>query len=553
MGRSIIEQVEQEKAQKVQDEARRSELRGKIGSWKSRGYIVARLLKAVEGDVAQADRAFSDYEGDVRRLSELQLRLNAMDVMGFPNEVMAIRQRLNDPDAADELDRHLGVLEGKIREKKQEEQMRLAERARLEKERRMGQYRQRIAAWAEKGYSTKRLDGILEDPASDSISIEKELALLDSDIQQLLELGKRLAQVRDAATAEELHELDRQLFDPEAAGELEAKVEELEQRLYQKKSADEKRQQLRKRLEDYRQKGYKVTRLEGAPDAPLETAEGLFRSYEADVGALFKLWDRLRAINRSYFPQDWEAARALMNDPDKVAEVEKCVSTLEARQVEMTAQKAQQGTQLVVNGKALLKEIFDKMSSHVPDYLPQGLFLENAKWDPQLSPDGLSVRAETHPGLLSKETAAVSCELSQSFPPNAFMVDAERSRAAGRYTAKCYLMTQPSPEMADLVKGFAHPGLSAYIYDLGTDTLIFNGSDLKTRIYAGWFMKGQNPQGMRDAIKMVADKHGIFTRAVLEQRLGMQRRELDDMLKRWMAKNEVISVSKIRDEYSFMD
>ena len=553
MGKSIIEQVEQEKAQKVQDEARRNELRGKIESWRSRGYVVARLLKAVDGEVAQADRIFSDYDRDVRRLSELQLRLNSMDVMGFPNEVMAIRQRLNDPDAVDDLDRQLGVLEGKIKAKKEDERKRLAEQAKLEKEKRMGWYRQRIATWAEKGYSTKRLDGLLEDPAADSVSIEKELAGLDSDIQKLLELGKRLAEVRGAATAEELKELDLQLFDPEAAGELEAKVEELEQRLFQKKSADEKRQQLKKRLEEYREKGYKVVRLEGAPDGPLENAEALFCSYDADVGALFKLWDRLRALNRSYFPQDWEAARALMNDPDKVAEVERCVSTLEARQVELAAQKVQEGKQLVVNGKALLKEIFDKMRSHVPDYLPQGIFLESARWEPQLSPDGLSVRAETHPGLLSKQTAVVSCELSQAFPPNALMVDAERSRAAGRFMAKCYMMTQPSPEMADLVKGFSHPSLSAYIYDLGTGTLVCNDSDLKTKVYSGWFMKGPNPLGMRDAIKMVADKHGIFTRAVLEQKLGMQRREIDDMLKRWMARNEVISVSKIRDEYSFMD
>jgi len=107
--------------------------------------------------------------------------------------------------------------------------------------------------------------------------------------------------------------------------------------------------------------------------------------------------------------------------------------------------------------------------------------------------------------------------------------------------------------MAELAKGFSHPNLSAYVYDLGSNTLHCNDSDIKTRVFAGWFLKGQEPRGMRDAVKMAADKLGIFTRAGLEQKLGLRRSEIDGMLKGWMAKNEVVLVSKIRDEYSFMD
>jgi len=33
----------------------------------------------------------------------------------------------------------------------------------------------------------------------------------------------------------------------------------------------------------------------------------------------------------------------------------------------------------------------------------------------------------------------------------------------------------------------------------------------------------------------------------------MQSREVDELLKEWMSKNVIVQVSKIRDEYSFMD
>jgi hypothetical protein len=553
MGRSIIEQVEEEKAQKVKDEALRNELRGRIGFWKSRGYIVARLLKCIDGDMRQARQAFVEFEVDVRRLSELQLRLNNVDVMGFPEDVLAIRQKLNDPDAVDDLEGRLGQLEGMIKARKDDERKRQDEQSRLEKEKKMGWYRQRIAAWAEKGYSTKRLDGVLDDPAADSATVEKKLTAFDTDIQRLLELGKRLESARTAATEEELKLLDRQLLDPEAADKADERIDELDQRIYQRKSQDDKRRQLLKRLEDYRQKGYKVARLEGTADFPLEKAEGLFSGYEADVGALFRLWDRLRALNRSYFPQDWEAARAMMNDPDMVADVETRVAVLETRQAQLGVQKAQEAKQLVSSGKALIVEMNEKMKSRVPDYNPLGFFIENGRWDPQIAPDGLSVRAETRPALLSKETVAVACELTGGFVPSAFMTEAERARQAGRYVARCFMMAQAPPEMAELAKGFTHPNLSAYVLDLGSNVLHCNCSDIKTRVFAGWFLKGQVPGGMRDAVKMAADKLGIFTRAGLELKLGLRRSEIDDMVKGWMAKNEVVQVSKIRDEYSFMD
>jgi hypothetical protein len=553
MGRSIIEQVEEERLQRARDEARRSELRGKMAQWKMHGYIIARLLKAVDGEMRQAEETFSGFEQDVRRLSELQLRLNGQDVMGFPEEVLAIRQELNDPDAADDLEKKMADLEAKIKARKDEQQRLAAEKSRLEKDKRIGQYRQRIAAWRDRGYSTKRLEGALDDPAVDSAAIEKKLADLDSDIQQLLEQGKRLEAVRGSATEDELHWLDGRLLDPDAVEEVDAKVDELEQRAYRKRSDQDKRALLAGRMEEYRNKGYKVARLEGIADMPLEKAEAAMKAFEADVGSMFRMWDRLRTLNRSYFEQDWDAARAMMNDPDMVCDVEKRVGDLEKRQKAMAAQKASEAAKLAAAGGALIAEINEKMKMAVADYNPLGFYIENARWDPRLAADGLSVRAETRPGLLSKETVAVACEFVGRLAPDSFMAEAERARAAGRYVAMCYLLVHAPPEMAQLARGFSHPNLSAFVYDIGSDKLNFNEGDLKTKAFLGWFLKGSRPPGMKDAVKMIADKYGIFTRAALEQKLGLRKSEIEQVLRGWLARNEVVVVSKIKDEYSFMD
>ena len=74
--KSVIEQVQEEREQKAREEARRPALRQRLEGWRARGYDVSRLAKAVEGDVPAAEKALADFESGVRRLSEVQLKLN---------------------------------------------------------------------------------------------------------------------------------------------------------------------------------------------------------------------------------------------------------------------------------------------------------------------------------------------------------------------------------------------------------------------------------------------------------------------------------------------
>ena len=552
-GKSIIEQVQEERDQRTNDEARRPELKRRLEQWRSKGYAVARLDRSVNGDVRAAEEAFAGFEKDVARLDEVQLRLNSLDVMGFPQEVLAIRQGLRDPDAAGRLEQQVAGLESKIEARKDEEQKRLHEQAVKDKQTRMDQYRQRIAGWSEKGYSTARFKGMLEDPGSDSIVIERRLDEYDQDIRRLLELGKTLDTVRPVGTEAELRDLGQLLRDPDAVGDAQAKVDALYARFYQKKTEEEKRSELQSRLEEYRQKGYKVGRLEGAADKPLGDAEALLVSYEQDVGRLFKLWDRLRALDRSLFPEEWEAARAMMNDPDSVAAVQKAVEGLEAKQAETLAGQAEEDRRLMLTARKFVAGVFEKMRSAVPDYLPPGLYMEEAKWEPHLSPDGMFVKGEVHPGIFSKGTGVVACGYAPSVPKQMFAAEAESARAASQFVAHCFVVTRAPPELVPAVRSFAHPNLSVYVFDLAAAALHFNEDDIKTKVYSEWFAPDEKIAGMKGAIRALSDKHGIFTRALLQQALGLQMKDMDGMLRRWMARNELIQVSKIRDEYSFMD
>jgi hypothetical protein len=552
-GKSVIEQVQEEREQKSRDEARRPQLRQRLESWRGRGYIVARLLKVVDGDVPTAEKVFSGFETDVGRLSEAQLRLNALDVMGFPNEVMALRQKLNDPDAAGQAEQMVEDLAQKIKVRKEEEKKRLHEQALKEKAAKMAAYRQRIAGWAAKGYSTKRFEGLLEDPDSDSIAIERKLDDYDRDVQKLLELRKALDSVRGVATEAEAKELDAQLLDPDALAAAHAGVDGLSERFYQKKSEQEKLGALRARFEEYKQKGYKVGRLEAVAGRQLSEAEPVFTSYEEDVGSLFKLWDRLRALDRSLFPDEWEAARSSMNDPDRVAELQKTVEALETRQSAEQEKRAEEDRKLALTARQFVAGVFEKMKKYTPDYLPLGFYLRDARWEPHLAPDGLFAKGEVRPGLLSKGTGVVACGFAPALQKQGILTEAEGARAAGQYVAHCFVLTRVSAEMAELARTFLHQNMSVYIQDLSAGSLLFNAQDPKTQAYSEWFVPDMAVSGMKGAVRAVSDKHGIFTRAVLQERLGLQQRESDELLKEWMGRNEIVQVSRIRDEYSFMD
>jgi len=552
-GKSLIDQVADERNEKARAEARRPEFQSKSDFWRGKGYITARLLQAMKGDLRQCDEAFSGFDRDVRRLGELQIRLNGLDFKGFPDEVLAIRQKLNDPDAVGELEAKLGELEGKIQARKQEEAKKAAEAAKAEKEKKLTWYRQRIAAWADKGYVTKRLDGLLDDPNSDSVYIEKQLALFDGDINRLLELGKKLGDIDTAGHEEDVKVIEKLLFDPDSLQEASDRVELLAREYYKKRSDAERREEMKKRLEEYRSKGYKVARLEGAPEKPIEEAEALFQSYEADVAALFKLWDRLRAVDRATSPEKWEAARILMNDPDKVADVEAAVAELEGKFKQVQASRVEEDKKLAAGTKDLMKELYMKMKETVPDFLPTGFYVKDGKWEPQLGADGLSARGMVRSGLFNKESILVTAAYAVPPARQVLVNEGETARTAEMFVARCYVMTRAPPEQAAMFKAFKHPNISIYLSDLSAGAVICNEEDLKTKVYAEWFTKGVKPAGMRGAIKLVADKHGIFTRALLGERLGLQSKEVDEMLKGWLEKNEVILVSKIRDEYSFME
>jgi hypothetical protein len=332
-----------------------------------------------------------------------------------------------------------------------------------------------------------------------------------------------------------------------------ARVDELSERFYQKKTQEEKQKALLARYGEYKQKGYKVARLEGVLDKPLADAEPVFTSYEQDVGTLFKLWDRLRELDRSFFPDEWESARARMNDPDKVAEVQKAVETLEAGHAEALARQADEDRKLTLTAKQFVAGVFEKMRKHTPDYLPLGFYAKEPRWEPHLAPDGMFTKGEVRFGLLSKQTGVVACGFAPAIQKQGILNEAEGARAAGQFVAHCFVLTRAPAELAALARSFVHPNLSLFIQDLSASALSFNEQDPKTRAYSEWFVKDAPVTGMKGAVRAVSDKHGIFTRAVLQERLGMQTREVEELLKDWMSRNEVVQVSKIRDEYSFMD
>lgn len=94
---------------KVQDD-----LQNKLNAWRQEGYNVTRLEHLMDTDIEALFLALPEFKANVARLTELKERFNALDTTGFEEEDRSIREKINNPDLADTVEREIIELEVKI-------------------------------------------------------------------------------------------------------------------------------------------------------------------------------------------------------------------------------------------------------------------------------------------------------------------------------------------------------------------------------------------------------------------------------------------------------
>ena len=205
-----VEQGFAELATKIeQAESIRNGLKAKLDAWKEQEFNVSSLESALEGDLGEAEAAFTEFEGNIEKLNSYQGKLESMEAPGFEDDIEAIRSKLSDISAIEEIEKMMTELDEKIA---------------ADQEKRL-EYKAKLEAWKKEGINISALEGVLD---KDLATIESEFKTFEDDLEKLKELagkmGMSIQQMQKAAAGGEGAEATTEV-EPPTGGEVEAPAE----------------------------------------------------------------------------------------------------------------------------------------------------------------------------------------------------------------------------------------------------------------------------------------------------------------------------------------
>lgn len=358
---------------------------------------------------------------------------------------------------------------------------------------------------------------------------------------------------------------------------IEKVAEEKEAKLKEESQKDE----YRNKLSSWRANGWNVSKLEKVIEKDLETVEKEFNVYEENMKKLLELSNKLEYLDIRGLEQDMQAIQTRLNDPYAFSDIEQKIKELEQKielrkegegkeeeqrpseleaieeerkRLETTQQVAQEN---LLKANVYITETGLRMKQYIPEYSPLGYNLINGQWSVNVNPDNTRLAGKLSKGFM-KTLLTLNCEYI-AMPEllanlqNYLIEKADIAMRKNQFTAICYIGAGVKESAQDRTfKNFSHPHLSAYLYDIKTEQLIYNENDEKTKFFAEWFKKDGNPKSLKDLIVEIADKNGIFTEQGLEEKLHFSKKEAELLLRDLIKKNVIVEVSKHRGEYGLV-
>jgi len=172
----------------------------------------------------------------------------------------------------------------------------------------------------------------------------QEIAVKESELKAKLKAApeqKEGPKAQEAAKGSMPGDVDDIDGQAKVVGLFEERLVKARAKLEQNKAREEKRKEFSAKLEEYRAIGISVARLQAVMKEGIEDIKSVFEGFEADLGTLAGLVDRIDAVDR-VFAQQADALKARCTDPDAIDEIENGLKELEAasaaKRKEMTTQ-----------------------------------------------------------------------------------------------------------------------------------------------------------------------------------------------------------------------
>ena len=103
------------KRQKIIDEKKITELKGKIKKWKKEGYNVDELEKTFKlKNLSEKVQNLRHYEKTIQKLKHFEQELFSLPLDGYESEVQSIKEKLKNPNKMDAVESELSSLKLKI-------------------------------------------------------------------------------------------------------------------------------------------------------------------------------------------------------------------------------------------------------------------------------------------------------------------------------------------------------------------------------------------------------------------------------------------------------
>ena len=195
------------RAQLEQAETIRAEFKSKLDAWKEQGFDVSNLEPVIDGDFGEAQSAFTEFEGIIQKMDNFKQKLESIEAPEFEKDIEAIKSKLNDISAIDEIEKQMAGLEEKVA---------------ADQEKRL-EYAAKLDGWKKEGLNISPLDGILD---KDLPTVESEFAKFEDDLEKLRELQAKMGIKTEEKPVGEVPPTAEGEVAPPTEGEVEAPAEE---------------------------------------------------------------------------------------------------------------------------------------------------------------------------------------------------------------------------------------------------------------------------------------------------------------------------------------
>lgn len=257
-----------------------------------------------------------DESGIRQRLQELK---EDGQLDGFESEANKVEGLLISPDNIHVAIDALEQLEERIRKKEDAHHKTLAP------------YQHKLEIWAKQGFDTAGLSVMLVEKDADLKTIDKVFYRFEKMVERVVNMEKVLFEMSVPEFEVEIESLRGIMTDPARLGEVARRYHHLVQRINAFKKEQSRRKELALIVDKYSSLGYKVDNALRASRKDLKAYETAVSELEDAIAILENAEERLDAIESSVRGDQVDYLRAIIKDPDRVAEVVDIIDDLEKR------------------------------------------------------------------------------------------------------------------------------------------------------------------------------------------------------------------------------